>query len=359
MTERLFNFNAGPAVLPVEVLETVRDNVLNYKSTGIGLLEMSHRSADFDEILNTALSDLRELLGVSDDYAIIFTTGGATNHFSMVPMNLLSPNTTADYVVGGFWAKKAAQEAKKFGEVNIAASSQDKNFSYIPKQLSLSENSAYVHITSNNTIVGSEYHEEPQIGGRVLVCDASSDFLHKKVDVSKYGLIYAGAQKNLGPAGVTLVIIRKDLLKRIPDGLPIMQDYRTYADSNSLYNTPPVVNIYVVAEVFKWLKRIGGLDAIEKRNREKAEILYQALDQSSFYKAVVAKEDRSLMNVTFRLPTEQLEEDFAKQAKKEGFIGLKGHRSVGGIRASIYNAFPKEGVVALVSFMKEFERTQG
>lgn len=359
MTERLFNFNAGPAVLPVEVLETVKENLLNYQNTGIGILEMSHRAVDFENILNGCQSDLRELLDIDDDYSIIFTTGGATTQFSMIPMNLLPKGQTADYLVSGYWAKKALQEAKKFGEARAAGTSEDIKFKALPSTFDLSENPAYVHFTSNNTIAGSQWPEEPAVGSRTLICDASSDFLHKKVDLRKYGLIYAGAQKNLGPAGVTLVIIRKDLLSRVPANLPVMMDYKTYTDSNSLYNTPPAFAIYVVAEVMKWIKKTGGLKAMEQRNREKAGMLYEALDQSSFYRPVVEKGSRSLMNITFRLPDEKLEEEFAKEAKKNGLIGLKGHRSVGGMRASIYNAFPKEGVTALIAFMKEFERTKG
>jgi phosphoserine aminotransferase len=359
MGSRVYNFNPGPAVLPVEVLETVRDNLLNYQNKGIGILEMSHRGADFEGILSDAENSLRELLSIGDDYTVIFTTGGATNQFSMVPMNLLSKGQTADYIISGTWAKKACSEAKKFGEVHVAGTSEDKNFSYIPKQLNFSSSPAYVHFTSNNTIFGTEFHAEPDVGQAVLICDASSDFLHKKIDITKYGLIYAGAQKNLGPAGVTLVIIRKDLLSRIPSGLPIMMDYNTYVKERSLYNTPPVFAIYVTAEVLKWIKRTGGLEAMQKRNEEKAGLLYKTIDESTMYRAHAEPGSRSLMNVTFRLKTEELEAKFAKEASAKGFIGLKGHRSVGGIRASIYNAFPLEGVKALVEFMKEFEQANG
>lgn len=357
MSERKFNFNPGPAVLPVEVIETVKENLLNYKGSGIGLIEMSHRGPDFEGILAEAISGFRSLLSIGDNYDVIFTTGGATNQFSMVPMNLLSKGKVADYIITGAWAEKACSEAKKFGEVNVAASAKEKNFTYIPQQLSLSEDAAYVHFTSNNTIFGCQFKKEPEVGNRVLICDASSDFLYKKIDINKYGLIYAGAQKNLGPAGVTIVIIRKDLLERTPKGLPIMMDYNTYTKNNSLYNTPPCFAIYVVAEVLKWIGKNGGLGAMEKKNIEKSGILYNYLDTSSYYKAPVEKDSRSLMNVVFRLPNPELEDKFIKEAKVKGFIGLKGHRSVGGIRASIYNAFPKEGVSALVQFMDEFQKT--
>ncbi|HQH29052.1 MAG TPA: 3-phosphoserine/phosphohydroxythreonine transaminase, partial [Oligoflexia bacterium] len=310
---------------------------------------------DFEGILNDAEGLLRELLEINDDYAVIFATGGATNQFSMVPMNLLGKGQTADYIITGSWSKKACAEAKKFGEVHIAASSEDKKFSYIPKQVSLSDKPAYVHFTSNNTIYGSQFRSEPQAGDGMLVCDASSDFLHKKIEIKKYGLIYAGAQKNLGPAGVTLVIIRKDWLERTPQGLPIMMDYNTYVKERSLYNTPPVFAIYAVAEVLKWVKK-QGLAVVQKQNEEKAAMLYKTIDESAMYKAVVEPDSRSIMNVVFRLSSEELETKFVKEAAARGFAGLKGHRSVGGIRASIYNAFPIAGVAALVEFMKEFER---
>ncbi len=359
MADRVFNFNAGPAVLPVEALEVVRDNLLNYQGKGIGILEMSHRSAEFEAIIGEAEALLRELLAINDDYCILFTTGGASNQFSMIPMNLLPKGQTADYVISGYWAKKAFSEAKKFGEVRAAASAEDKNFTYIPKQLSLSENPAYVHFTSNNTIFGTQFQTEPGAGSAPLICDASSDFLHKKLDISKYGLIYAGAQKNLGPAGVTIVIMRKDLLTRSPQGLPVMMDYNTYAKDRSLYNTPPAFAIYVVSEVLKWVKKLGGADAMYQRNKDKAGLLYKAIDESSFYRAVAEADSRSLMNVCFRLGTEDLEKKFVKDAAARGFVGLKGHRSVGGIRASIYNSFPPEGVKALTEFMKEFEKANG
>ena len=354
MSGRIYNFSAGPAVLPVEVVETVKENLLNYQGSGLGVMEMSHRGPQFKEIIESAESNLKELLDINDDYEVIFTTGGASNQFSAVPLNLCPEGKTADYVVSGSWAKKALKEASRFKETNVAGDSSDKNFSYIQKDLNLSANSAYLHFTSNNTIAGTQYRTEPEVGDVPLVCDASSDLLHKKLDVSKYGLIYAGAQKNLGPAGVTVVIIRKDLLERIPENLPTMLDYRTYVEGKSLANTPPTFPIYVVGEVFKWLKSTGGLDARLKLNEEKAAVLYDYVESTDFYQALAVKEDRSLMNVTFKLSNEELQDAFLKEAKSQGLDGLKGHRSVGGLRASIYNAFPKEGVVALVDFMKDF-----
>jgi len=354
MSERAYNFNPGPAVLPLEVLETVRDNLLCYKDTGIGVMEMSHRSAEFIEIIETAEADLRELLDISDDYAVCFPTGGATQQSSMIAMNFLEEGKTADYIITGSWAKKAQVEAEKFGSVHVAASSETKGFNYIPTDLNLSSNSTYLHFTSNNTIAGTQYHTEPEAGDAALICDACSDLLHKKIDINKYGVVYASAQKNLGPAGVSVVILRKDLLERIPTKLPALMNYDTYVAKKSLYNTPPTFPIYVVGEVFKWLKNIGGLEEIERRNQEKAAMLYEAIDSIEMYNAVADKKDRSLMNVTFRLTNEDLEKKFVTEATALGLCGLKGHRSVGGIRASIYNAFPKEGIVALTSFMKEF-----
>lgn len=355
---RIYNFSAGPAILPDEVLVKVRDNLLNYNKSGLGIMEMSHRGREFTEIIEGAEAALRRLLGLDDNFAVAFTTGGATNQFSAVPMNLLAGGT-GNYIVTGTWAKKAFSEAKKFGEVHAAASSADQSFTYIPETIELSDQPAYLHFTSNNTVFGTQFHTEPHSGGAPLICDASSDFLHKKLDMEKYGLIYAGAQKNLGPSGVTLVLIRKSLLERIPDNLPIMLDYRTYVEHNSLYNTPPTFPIYVVAEVLAWLEAQGGLDVMEKRNREKAALLYDAIDSSGFYAGTAKPNSRSLMNVTFRLSDESLEPVFLQQALARGFSGLKGHRSVGGIRASIYNAFPLEGVRELVAFMKEFESAHG
>jgi len=356
MKKRALNFNPGPAHLPVEVLNALGDSIFIYQNSCMGVLELSHRSLHFTEILKTLKKDLRKLLSIPDQYSILFTTGGATNQFSMVPMNLLSEGQTADYILSGSWAEKAYEEAQKFGNVQIAASSKDRNFSYIPTEVKNSSDSAYLHFTSNNTLYGTQFKTEPETGA-VLVCDASSDILSRKIDVAKYGLIYAGAQKNLGPAGVTLVIIRKDLLKRSSEKLPVMMNYNTYANSSSLYNTPPVFAIYVVGEVLKWIKREGGLAVIEKRNEDKAKILYDMIDSTDFYLGTAEKSSRSIMNVTFRLPNEELEKKFLQEAEANHFVGLPGHRSVGGVRASIYNAFPVEGVEKLVEFMKRFKKS--
>ncbi len=359
MKERIHNFSAGPAVLPLPVLETLAENLYNYQNSGIGLMEMSHRSKEFEEILHTTEKNLRDLLQINDDYSVLFTTGGATTQFSAVPMNLLENGKVADYLITGIWAEKAFEEAKKFGQVRVAATSADKNYSYIPQKFNFSTAPAYVHFTSNNTIVGTQWFTEPDVGDRVLVCDASSDLLHKKIDITKYGLIYAGAQKNLGPSGVTLVIIRRDLLCRTPQNLPILMDYNTYDKNDSLYNTPPTLPIYVVGEVLKWIKNQGGLTVIEAQNRKKAALLYDFFDTSDFYTGTASKDSRSIMNVTFRLNNKDLEPNFLKTAEAAGFSGLKGHKTVGGFRASIYNAFPLAGVEALVSFMKQFKDSNG
>lgn len=359
MSNRIYNFNAGPAVLPVEVLETTKENLLNYQGSGLGVMELSHRSPEFTEIIETAEANVRELLNVNDDYAVLFTTGGASTQFSMVPMSFLPKDKTASYIITGSWSKKAAKEASKFGEVHIAASSEDNNFNYIPKSYDIAASSAYVHFTSNNTIAGTQWSSEPEVGDAELICDASSDIMHKGLDVTKYGLIYAGAQKNLGPSGVTLVILKKSLLDRMPATLPVMQDYRTYVEKKSLYNTPPTLPIYVVGEVLKWLKKNGGLNAMEKQNRDKAAVLYNCIDNNDFFVGTAANDSRSCMNVTFRLKNEDLEAAFIKEAKEAGFAGLKGHRSVGGMRASIYNACPTEAVNELVNFMTEFAKKNG
>lgn len=351
---RIFNFSAGPAVLPEAILETASKSILNYKDSGMGVIELSHRGKHFTAIIEEAEANLRELLRISDDYSVLFTVGGATMQFSMVPMNLRSKEQTADYINTGAWSKKAIKEAKRFGEVNVAGSSEDKNFNYLPKELSLSDNPAYVHFTSNNTIFGTQYLDEPAVGDRVLVCDASSDFLNRDLDINKYGLIYAGAQKNLGPAGVTVVIIRKDLLERCPDDLPSMLNYKFFSENASLSNTPPTFPIYMVGEMLKWIKSSGGLSEVEARNKRKAGALYDFLDSSEAYKPTAAKDSRSLMNVCFRMTNEDLEAELIKQASEAGFDGLKGHRSVGGMRASIYNAFPEEGISELVKFLESF-----
>lgn len=359
MEKRIYNFSAGPAVLPEEVLLEAQKDLFSYKGSGMSVMEMSHRGKIFDQIIKEAEADLRKLLDINDNYAVLFLQGGATLQFSMVPLNLMPPKNKADYIITGSWAKKAMKEAKRVGSVNIAASTESENFSRIPKQseLKLDPDASYVHFTSNNTIYGTQWKTEPEVGNVPLVCDASSDILHKKIDVNKYGLIYAGAQKNIGPAGVTLVIIRKDLLERSSDELHTYLNYKVHVENNSLYNTPATFGIYIAGLVFKWLLNMGGLDEMYKRNVEKAKILYDAIDSSDgFYRGTVVPEDRSLMNVTFRLPNEELEKKFIEEAKKRDLDGLKGHRSVGGIRASIYNAFPKKGVEALVTFMEEFRK---
>ncbi len=357
MEKRVYNFSAGPSVLPEEVLKQAQEELLVYPGAGMSVMEMSHRSKNFNDIFVAAQNDLRKLLDISDNYTILFLQGGATLQFSMVPLNLMPPANKADYIVTGAWSKKAVKEAKRVGEVNIAATSEDSNFTYIPKEFNLSEDAAYVHFTSNNTIFGTQFKTEPETGNIPLVCDASSDILHKKIDVNKYGLIYAGAQKNMGPAGATLVIIRNDLLERSSDELHTYLNYSIHASKNSLYNTPPAYTVYIIGLVYKWLLNMGGLDEMYKRNVEKAEILYNYIDESDgYYRGTAAKEDRSLMNVTFRMATEELEKKFIAEATEKGFVGLKGHRSVGGLRASIYNAFPKKGVEDLVQFMSDFKK---
>ncbi len=359
MEKRVYNFYAGPAILPEEVLLEAKENLLSYKGTGMSVMEMSHRSATFDEIIKTAEKDLRTLLDINDNYAVLFLQGGATLQFSMVALNLMPPNYKADYINTGAWSKKAIKEAKRVGEVNVAASTEEENFTRLPRQdeLNLNPDASYVHFTSNNTIFGTEWKSEPEVGNVPLVCDASSDILSRKIDVNKYALIYAGAQKNMGPAGASLVIIRKDMLERSQDSLHTYLNYKTHAEKGSLYNTPPAFTIYIIGLVYKWLLKNGGLDAMYKTNLEKANMLYNFIDESDgYYKGTVkVKEDRSLMNVTFRMQNEELEKKFVAEATEKGFIGLKGHRSVGGLRASIYNAFPKKGVEDLVEFMKDFK----
>jgi phosphoserine aminotransferase len=361
MTERIYNFSAGPAVLPLPVLEEVRDNLLSLPRVGMSILEISHRSKIFEEMLNHAVADIKKLAGIGDDYRVLFIQGGASMQFSMVPMNILPAEGKADYIISGSWSKKAAKEAQKVGKVNVAASTESEGFARIPgtDEIRLESGAAYVHITTNNTIFGTEWKEEPNTSGVPLVADTSSDMFSRPIPVNRYGLIYAGAQKNLGPAGVTLVIIRDDLLKRSPQGLPTMMDYNTYAKENSLYNTPPTFAIYIVGLVMRWIIQQGGLAEIGRRNEEKARVLYDQIDATGFYRGHAKPDSRSRMNVTFRLPSEDLEKQFISEATRAGLDGLKGHRSVGGCRASIYNAFPLEGVQALVSFMKEFERTHG
>jgi phosphoserine aminotransferase len=361
MTERIFNFSAGPAVLPLSVLEEARRELVALPGVGMSVLEISHRSKPFDEIINRAESGLRELLGVPENYHVLFLQGGASLQFSMVPMNFLPAGASSDYILTGSWGKKAVKEARKTGTVKVAATMADGGFTRVPGQdeLTLDPHAAYVHFTTNETIEGVEWKTEPEVGDVPLVADASSDILSHPIPVEKYALIYAGAQKNMGPSGVTLVIIRDDLLARIPENLPTMLDYRTHTENKSLYNTPNTFGIYIIMLVTKWLKEMGGLGGMQRVNEEKARLLYDAIDATDFYRGHADPDSRSLMNVTFRLPSEDLEKRFAQEATAEGLDGLKGHRSVGGIRASIYNAFPREGVEALVSFMKEFERKNG
>lgn len=360
MTNRIYNFSAGPAILPEDVLKEAQEDMLSYKGSGMSVMEMSHRGKIYDSIFKDAEADLRKLLDINDNYAVLFLQGGATLQFSMVPVNLMPPKNKADYIITGSWAKKAMKEAKRVGTVNVAGSTEEEKFVRLPKQeeLKLDPDASYVHFTSNNTIYGTQYITEPEVGNVPLVCDASSDMLHKKIDINKYGLIYAGAQKNMGPAGVALVIIRKDLLERSSDSLHTYLNYKVHVDSESLYNTPATYSVYIMGLVYKWLLNLGGLDKMYEMNKEKAGILYDYIDNSDgYYKGTVAvKEDRSLMNVTYRLPSEELEKKFVAESTEKGFSGLKGHRSVGGIRASIYNAFPKKGVEALVEFMKDFKK---
>ena len=357
-TARIHNFSAGPAVLPVEVLEQVQRDLLSLPGVGMSVLEISHRSAAFEEILEGCEADVRKLAGVPDGYHVLFLQGGASLQFSMVPMNLLPQDGSADYVVTGVWAQKAVKEAKRVGSVKIAGSTEADNFNRVPKQqeLKLDPGAAYVHYTTNNTIYGTQCFYTPETGSVPLVADASSDIFSRPIDVAKYGLIYAGAQKNLAPAGVTLVIIRDDLLKRTPATLPTMLQYGVHVENKSLYNTPPVFAIYVMRLVLRWLIAQGGLDTVERANARKADKLYAEIDRTGFYRGHAQKDSRSRMNVTFRLPSEELDKKFGKEATAAGLDGLKGHRSVGGLRASIYNAFPEAGVDALVQFMQEFER---
>lgn len=358
---RIFNFSAGPAILPLPVLEEAQRDLVSLSGAGMSVLEISHRSKTFERILHEAVADLRALASIPDNYHVLFLQGGASLQFSMVPMNLIPSGGIADYIVTGAWSQKAVKEARRVGTVHVAASTESESFTRIPRQdeIRLSSSGAYVHMTSNNTIYGTEWRELPDVGDKPLVSDASSDIFNGPIDVSRYGLIYAGAQKNLGPAGVTLVIIRDDIARRAPSSLPTMLSYATHADSGSLYNTPPAFAIYIVGLVAKWLRGDGGLAAMGARNARKAAVIYAEIDRTDFYRGHAQPDSRSHMNVTFRLPSEELEKTFVADATANGLDGLKGHRSVGGIRASIYNAFPEEGVEALAAFMREFERTRG
>lgn len=361
MTERIFNFSAGPAVLPVPVLEEAQRDMLSLPGVGMSVMEISHRSKTFDQILARAESGVRRLLGVPDNYRILFLQGGASLQFSMVPMNFLPADGSADYILTGSWGKKALKEAKKVAPINVAATMADGGFTRVPAndEINFDSHAAYVHITTNETIEGVEWKQEPDTGNVPLIADASSDIMSHRIPVEKYAMLYAGAQKNMGPSGVTLVILREDLLQRIPDGLHTMLDYRTHTENNSLYNTPNTWGIYIISLVCKWVEEKGGIEAMQHENETKAKLIYDAIDATDFYRGHADADARSIMNVTFRLPSEELEKKFTSEATAQGLDGLKGHRSVGGIRASIYNAFPLAGVEALVSFMKEFERNNG
>ena len=355
---RVYNFSAGLAVLPEKVLQEAAEEMLDYNGTGMSVMEMSHRSKAFEDIIKTAEKDLRELMDIPDNYKVLFLQGGASQQFAMIPMNLMK-NKVADFIVTGQWAKKAYQEAAKYGKVNKIASSEDQTFSYIPdcSDLPISEDADYVYICENNTIYGTKFKTLPNTKGKTLVADVSSCFLSEPVDVTKYGIIYGGVQKNIGPAGVTIVIIREDLITEdVLPGTPTMLTYKTHADAASLYNTPPAYGIYICGKVFKWIKEMGGLEVMKAHNEKKAKILYDYLDESKLFRGTVVKEDRSLMNVPFVTGDADLDAKFVKEAKEAGFENLKGHRTVGGMRASIYNAMPIEGVEALVEFMKKFEK---
>ena len=361
MGKRIYNFNPGPAALPLPVLEEIQAEFLDYRGSGMSIIEVSHRTALFDQVINDTKLRVRRLLQCGENYEVLFIQGGASLQFSMVPMNFLPKDQVADYVNTGSWSTKAIKEAQILNkQVRVVASSEDRDFTYIPKDISLNEDAAYVHITSNNTIRGTQWSSYPDTGSVPLVSDVSSDIMSRSMELAPFGLIYAGAQKNLGPAGVTLVVIRKDMLERVPDNLPVMLNYTTFAAKNSMFNTPPCFAIYVVQLVLKWLEEtIGGLAKMEEINKEKAALVYNYLDKSNFYWGTADKEDRSMMNVTFRLTDQSLEQIFIDQALANGLGGLKGHRSVGGCRASLYNATDLEAVEALVSYMADFERRHG
>jgi phosphoserine aminotransferase len=357
----VFNFSAGPAVLPLPVLEEAQRDLLALPGVGMSVMEISHRSKPFEALLDRAIEDIRMLASIPSNYRVLLLQGGASLQFSMVPMNLLTEGKVADYVDTGSWADKAIKEAKRVGTVNVTGSTKSEKYTRIPaaREMAFTPGAAYVHVTTNNTIEGTQWKRFPETGAVPLVGDASSDLFHGPIDVGRFGLIYAGAQKNLGPSGVTLVIIREDLLERSTDALPTMLNYRVHAENNSLYNTPPTFGVYMLGLTMKWLRSLGGLPAIGRINERKAALLYGEIDRTGFYRGTAEADSRSLMNVTFRLPNEELEKLFDKEATAAGLDGLKGHRSVGGMRASIYNAFPEEGIEALVEFMREFERKRG
>ncbi len=352
---RIYNFSAGPSMLPEPVLKKAADEMLDYKGSGMSVMEMSHRSKTYMAIIENAEASLRRLMGILENYSVLFLQGGASTQFAMVPMNLMTKNKKADYLNTGSFAKKALSEAKLFGTVNVAASSEDRNYSYIPENYTLSADADYVHITTNNTIEGTCFKKLPETGNIPLVADMSSNILSEEMDITKFGLIYAGAQKNLGPAGVTVVIVRNDLVGKTIENTPTMLRYETHIKEKSLYNTPACYSIYVAGLVFEWTESIGGIKTIGALNREKASLLYSFIDESVLFKSPVDKKDRSLMNITFSAPTDELNAKFVTEAQKQGLGSLAGHRSVGGMRASIYNAMPVEGVKKLVDFMKKFE----
>ena len=359
--DRIYNFNPGPAALPLSVLEEIQQNLLDFQGSGMSITEISHRSREFDDVINDAVARAKRLLGLDDNFEVLFIQGGASLQFCMIPMNFLPPGKSADYVDTGTWSTKAIKEAELQGKsIAVVASSADKNYTYIPKNISFNADAAFVHLTSNNTIKGTQWAEFPDTQGVPIICDMSSDIMSRPLDVNRFGMIYAGAQKNVGPAGVCLVIIRKDLLGWIPDTVPTMLKYSTFAAKNSLYNTPPCFTVYTVQLVLKWLEEtIGGLEKMAAINQDKAQLLYGFMDSGGFYRATAEADSRSLMNVTFRLPNEELEQQFVQQALANGLGGLKGHRSVGGCRASIYNAITLEAVQALVDFMKSFAQKNG
>ena len=360
MSDRVFNFNPGPATLPLSVLEQAREEFLNYRGDGLSILEMSHRSKTFEQIINDAVSDVKKVMGFGDNYSVMFLQGGATGQFAAVPLNLAVKGKPALYINTGSWSKKAISEAKKLGiQYEVIASSETDNFSHIPNDFKIKPDASYLHITSNNTIFGTQWADYPDSGNVPLVADMSSDLYCRRFDPKKFALIYAGAQKNAGPAGVTIVILRNDLLTRSHDDIPTILNYNIFADKNSLYNTPNCFGIYLVGLVMKWILEQGGIDKVEKVNKEKANLIYQTVDGTDFYRGTAKEDSRSIMNITFRLPSEDLEKKFVSEATAAKLVGLKGHRSVGGIRASIYNAMSLDGVKALVSFMKDFEKKNG
>ncbi len=362
MTKRAYNFNAGPAALPLEVLKQAQQEFIDFSGAGMSIMEMSHRSAIYEQVNNEAQELLRELYGIPNNYKVLFLQGGASTQFAMIPMNLLTPDTTASFVMTGSWADKAIKEAKLIGQTSIVASSEADKFNRIPdlSGIELPSNAAYLHVTSNETIEGTQYAAFPETGDVTLIADMSSDILSRPVDISKFGLIYAGAQKNLGPSGVTIVIVREDLVAQSPKTIPTMLRYDTHVSTNSLYNTPPSFSVYLVGLMLKWVKERGGVAATEQYNRDKTKLIYDTIDQSGgFYRGFADPASRSLMNITFRIQSEELENLFAKESEKQGFVGLKGHRSVGGLRASTYNAVPLESCKALAEFMQDFQKRNG